>query len=158
MSEQTVPLEYANSIAFDLEKSFWDERGKGARFRMTTVGRDYFRERCLGRIQGTEVGSIVEEVGRILSDEGIIGSLSVTEDGHLLRLRVEGCLHRGLDEKVTALGIEPLACVPANIVVLSIEERLNRPVELAEARLVDGGCQLLLVVFDERPHLGGGEP
>ncbi|HOG48797.1 MAG TPA: hypothetical protein PLJ35_22100 [Anaerolineae bacterium] len=156
MSERTVPLDYANSIAFDLQKAFWDERGKGARFRMTTVGRAYFQERCLGRIEGTEVASIVQEVGRILQDEGIIGSLSASEDGRLLRLRVQGCLHRSLEDQVAALGSEPLACVPANIVALSLEQRLNRPVELAEIKLADGGCELLLVVFDQRPHLGGG--
>lgn len=156
MSEPTVPLDYANSIAFDLQKAFWDERGRGARFRLTTVGRAYFQERCLGRIEGTEVGAIVEEVGRILQGEGIVGSLSATEDGRLLRLRVKGCLHRSLEERVTALGTEPLACVPANIVALSLEQRLNRPVELAEAKLVDGGCELMLVVFEERPYLGGG--
>ena len=76
--------------------------------------------------------------------------------GRLLRLRMQGCLHRSLEEKVVALGIEPLVCVPANIVVLSLGQRLNRPVEVAEAKLVDGGCELLLVIFDERPHLGGG--
>jgi hypothetical protein len=156
MSERTVPLDYANSIAFDLQKAFWDERGKGARFRMTTVGRAYFQERCLEGIEGTEVGPIVQEVSRILQDEGIVGSLSATEDGRLLRLRVQGCLHRSLEEKVVALGIEPLVCVPANIVALSLEQRLDRPVELAEAKLVDGGCELLLVIFDQRPHLGGG--
>ncbi len=155
MSERTVSLEYANSIAFDLQKAFWDERGKGARFRMTTVGRAYFLQRCLERITGTEVGVIAREVGSILQGEGIIGSLSAAEDGNLLRLRVEGCLHRSLEERVLALGTEPLACVPANIVALSVEKRLNRPVELAEARLVDGGCELLLVVF-ERPLPGGG--
>ncbi len=156
MSERTVPLDYANAIAFDLEKAFWDERGKGARFRMTTVGRAYFLERCLDRIEGREVAPIVQQVGRILQEEGIVGSLSLAEDGRLLRLRIEGCLHRSIEERMAAEGIEPLACVPANIVALSLERRLNRPVELAEVRLVDGACELMLVVFDERPRLGGG--
>ena len=49
MSDQTVPLDYANSIIYDLQKAFWDERGRGARFRVTTVGRDYFLDRCLPR-------------------------------------------------------------------------------------------------------------
>jgi len=155
MSEQTVPLDYVNSLAFDLQKAFWDERGKGARFRMTTVGRDYFQTRLAG-IQGAELASIVPQVGAILQKEGIIGALAIEEDGRLLRLRVQGCLHRSVEEKMATSGIEPLACIPANIVVLTLEEKLNRPVELAEAKLVDGGCELTLILFDERPHLDGG--
>jgi len=42
MSDKTISLDYANDILFELEKAFWDERGKGARFRVTTVGRGYF--------------------------------------------------------------------------------------------------------------------
>ncbi len=157
MSERTVPLDYANSIAFDLQKAFWDERGKGARFRMTTVGRGYFQERCLGRLEGADVGTLVQEVGRILCDEGIIAAFSVAEDGRLLRLRVQGCLHRAIEARLAAEGVEPLVCVPANIVALTVEQRLNRPVELAEVKLVDDACELVLVVFDERPTPGGGE-
>jgi hypothetical protein len=37
--------------------------------------------------------------------------------------------------------------------VLAIEEKLDRPVELAEIKLADGACQLLLVVFDQRPTI-----
>ncbi|MDI7274490.1 MAG: hypothetical protein QME94_00790 [Anaerolineae bacterium] len=158
MSEQRVALDYANSIAFDLQKAFWDERGKGARFRLTTVGRDYFQKRCLARIEGRAVGPIVQELGRILQGEGIISSLSADEDGRLLRLRVTGCLHRPIEERFAAEGVEPLVCVPANLVALAVEQRLNRPVELAEAMLAEGACELLLVVFDERPGPGGGAP
>ena len=42
MSDRGVSLDYVNSLVYDLEKAFWDERGKGARFRVTNVGRDFF--------------------------------------------------------------------------------------------------------------------
>ena len=28
MNEQTIPLDYANSLMYEMEKAFWDERGK----------------------------------------------------------------------------------------------------------------------------------
>ncbi len=52
-----------------------------------------------------------------------------------------------------AKDIEPFTCVPANLIVLAIEEKLDKPVELAEIKIEDSACQLLLVVFDERPTL-----
>ena len=52
-----------------------------------------------------------------------------------------------------AKGVEPFTCIPANLIVLAIEEKLDRPVELAEIKVEEGACQLLLVVFEERPTL-----
>ena len=86
--------------------------------------------------------------------EGIAGKVDYTREDRLLRVRVEGCVHRQVEDKMAAHGIEPFTCVPANLIVLAIEEKLDRPVELAEIKLEDGACQLLLVVFDQRPTLG----
>jgi len=37
--------------------------------------------------------------------------------------------------------------------VLAIEEKLDRPAELAEIKLEEGVCQVLIVLFDKRPVL-----
>jgi S-adenosylmethionine:diacylglycerol 3-amino-3-carboxypropyl transferase len=50
MNQQTISKEYANDLIFEMEKAFWDERGKGARFRLTTVGREFFKTKCLSRL------------------------------------------------------------------------------------------------------------
>ena len=151
MSDQTVPLDYANSIIYDLQKAFWDERGRGARFRVTTVGRDYFLDRCLPRIKTQDVDTIIGTVEQILEEEGIVTSISHEVDGRLLRLKVEGCLHQTVEQRMVAKGIEPFTCAPANLVVLAIEEILDRPVELAEIKVEDGVCRLVLVLFESRP-------
>jgi hypothetical protein len=72
----------------------------------------------------------------------------------MLRVRIDGCAHRPVEEKLVANETKPFTCVPANLIVLAIEEKLNRPVELAEIKLEEGVCRLLLVVFDQRPTLG----
>jgi hypothetical protein len=151
MSDQTIPLDYANSIIYDLQKAFWDERGRGARFRVTTVGRDYFLDRCLPAIKSQDVETIVETVEQILEEEGIVTGISHEVDDRLLRLKVQGCLHERVEQRMVAKGIEPFTCIPANLMVLAIEEVLDRPVELAEIRVEDGVCHLLLVLFDSRP-------
>jgi hypothetical protein len=151
MSDQTVPLDYANSIIYDLQKAFWDERGRGARFRVTTVGRDYFLDRCLPKIKSRDVETIAKTVEQILEEEGIVGGISHEVDDRLLRLKVQGCLHQKVEERMVDKGIEPFTCIPANLIVLAIEEILDRPVELAEIKVEDGACHLMLVVFDSRP-------
>ena len=63
MNNNNVPLDYANSLMYELEKAFWDERGKGARFRMTKVGYQYFDEKVRPLLKSTEVEDIMEKMG-----------------------------------------------------------------------------------------------
>lgn len=151
MSSQDVSLDYANSVIYDLQKAFWDERGKGARFRVTTVGRDYFLQRCLPKIESSDIQEIADTIGTILKDEGLAENISADVDGRLLRIEVTGCLHQDVEQRLVAKGIEPFTCPPANLIVLAIEEVLDKPVELAQIEVEDDTCRLLLVVFQSRP-------
>ena len=151
MSSHSVPLDYVNSIVYDLQKAFWDERGRGARFRVTTVGREYFLDKCLPKITTPDVETIVRTIEQTLKEEGVVADISHDVDDRLLRLKVQGCLHERVEQRMVAKGIEPFTCIPANLVVLAIEELLDRPVELAEIKIEDGACHLLLVLFDSRP-------
>ncbi len=153
MSDKTLPLGYVNSLVYELLKSFWDERGKGARFRLTTVGREFFREKCLPHLDSGALDDIVRAVGATLSRDGIAAQVGCSQEDRLLRVRVEGCVHRSVEDRMAAQGIEPLACLPANLIALAIEAKLDRPVELAEVKPGEGGCELLLIVFDARPTL-----
>lgn len=153
MNDKTISQEYANDLIFELEKAFWDERGKGARFRVTTVGREFFRAECLPRLQSTEVEDMIRVVEGALKDKGIVSQVSVTRDGRLLRVSIHGCAHRAIEDRLVAQETKPFTCVPANLIVLAIEEKLDRPAELAEIKLEDGACQVLIVLFDQRPVL-----
>jgi hypothetical protein len=151
MSNPGVSLDYVNSIVYDLEKAFWDERGRGARFRVTTVGRDYFLNKCLPRMESREVEPIIETIEQVMREEGIVAGISHEVDDRLLRLTVQGCLHEKVEQRLVAKGVEPFTCIPANLVVLAIEETLDRPVELAEIKVEDGTCRMLLALFESRP-------
>ena len=151
MSSRDVSLDYANSVIFDLQKAFWDERGKGARFRVTTVGRDYLLDSVLPSIEGAELEGIVGTIEEVLQEEGLVEGISTEVDGRLLRVEVEGCLHQDVERRLLEKGIEPFTCLPANLMALAIEEVLDQPVELAKIEVEDGVCNLLLVVFESRP-------
>jgi hypothetical protein len=153
MNDKDISLDYANSLIYDLEKAFWDERGKGARFRTTQVGQAYFTDRFLPLFESSDLDHVLQVIEEVLQEEGIAASVSHDREDQLLRVRVEGCIHRQVEERMLAHGIEPFTCVPANLIVLAIEEKLDRPVELAEVSLEEGACQLLLVLFSERPTL-----
>ncbi|MEW6405305.1 MAG: hypothetical protein AB1649_26235 [Chloroflexota bacterium] len=154
MSQQTVPLDYANSLMYELEKAFWDERGKGARFRTTKVGYQYFEEKVRPLLMSTEITDILEKIQCVLKGEGLVAEVSFNQEERLLKVGVQGCIHRPVEEKMLAKEVEPFTCVPANLIVLALEEKLDIPVELAEIKVEAGRCNLLLVLFEKRPVLG----
>jgi hypothetical protein len=153
MSEKMVPLDYVNNLVYELEKAFWDERGKGARFRLTNIGQQYFKDKVLPQIQSNEVEQILDVVGNVLKNDGLLEEFSYTIEERLLRVQIKGYIHLQVDEKMSEMGIEPLASVPGNLVALAIEEKLDVPVELAEIKVTEGVCELLLVMFEKRFEL-----
>ncbi len=150
MNSKPLPLAYTNCLVYDLEKAFWDERGKGARFRMMKLGNAYFRDRLMSMIQVEEIDPIVEAVGDVLKADGVIAESACARDGRLLRVKFGGCAHLQVENEMVANGIEPMACIPANLIVMAVEEKLDCPVEVAEIKVDGGECQLTLVVFEKR--------
>jgi len=153
MTSHPVSMDYVNNLVYELEKAFWDERGRGARFRLTTVGRGYFRERCQPKITSLEPEAMLGAIAGVLREDGVVTQVSHTSEDRLWRVRVEGCVHRPVEERMIAHGVEPFTCLPANLLVLAIEQKLDRPVELAQIKVEEGACHLLLVMFDQRPRL-----
>jgi hypothetical protein len=153
MNNKTVPLDYTNALMYELEKAFWDERGKGARFRMMNVGKQYYTDKVKPLLQTADVDEIIHKVDEVLKGEGVAAEVSYSKEDRLLRVSVKGCIHRQVEERMIAKEIEPFTCVPANLIVMALEEKLDVPVELAEIKVVEGSCQLLLVMFEKRPSL-----
>ena len=153
MNNNAIPLDYVNNLVYELEKAFWDERGKGARFRTTTIGQEYFSKKVLPTLKSNKVEEILPAIASVLEDEQIVAKVSYNQEERLLRVQIEGCIHLQVEEKMIAKGIEPFTCVPANLIVLAIEEKLDIPVELAEIKVENGACHLLLALFEKRPVL-----
>jgi hypothetical protein len=153
MEHKMIPLEYANSLIYELEKAFYDERGKSARFRLTVLGRQFYQQKIQSKIDTADIEHILAAVQQVLTEEGIIGKITYTQEERLIRVEIKGCIHCPVEECIQACGIEPLACLPANLLVLAIEEKLDLPVELAEIRIENSVCHLLLIIFEQRPTL-----
>jgi hypothetical protein len=150
MNNRSIPLDYANNLIYEIQKAFWDERGKGARFRLTTIGRDFFIEKVQSRIKSNSIEGIVKEVTVILKEEGILNNGSIEVEDQLIRIKMNSCLHRPIEDKLAILNIEPCSCLPANICALAITDQLKLPVELAELKLESGYCHALLIVFENK--------
>jgi hypothetical protein len=148
MNNRLISLDYANDVFYEFQKAFWDERGKGARFRLTSVGREFYKNNVSAQIQSENLDGIVDEVSKILKQHGILESGAVEIEDQLIRIRMKSCIHRPVEDKFAAIAIEPCSCMPANICAFAITDKLKLPVELAELKLENGYCQALLIVFE----------
>jgi hypothetical protein len=153
MNKPTLPLDYANELIFEMQKAFFDERGKGARFRMTTVGRGFYKENVRPLLKSAQVDKMLKVIHEVLVSKGIVTEVSYVQEERLFKVKVTGCIHRSVEDRMIGKGIEPFTCIPANLIVLALEEKLDKPVELAEIKVEDGACNLLLVLFDKKPVL-----
>lgn len=153
MNANSIPLDYVNDLVYELEKAFWDERGKGARFRLTTIGRQYYNDKVKPLLKSNDIAEILGTIEGVLKEDGIAVKLAYSMEERLVRVQVVNCIHRKVEERMIEKDIEPLTCVPANLIVLAIEEMLDIPVELAEIKVEEEHCQLLLALFEKRPVL-----
>ena len=119
---------------------------------MTTIGREFFEDKCLQKIKSADPVAIVQAADEILREAGVIAVIQYSLEDNLLRVTIQGCIHLPVEQKMIEKGIEPFTCLPANLIVLMIGEKLNRPVELAQIKVEGGFCQLLLVLFEKRPE------
>jgi hypothetical protein len=149
MSNSNIPTEFMNMLLFENQKAFWDERGKGARFRLTTIGKEFFIEKVLPKIEDTSLEGVISGVNRVLTSEGIIEEGDLILEDRLIRLKMKTCIHREVGERFAKLGLSPCYCLPANICVLAINEKLNLQSEIAEVKFQEDHCEALIIVFDE---------
>lgn len=150
MNNNSIPIDYVNNLMYELEKAFWDERGEGARFRTTTIGRQYFNDKLLPLLRSDDVEQILRTIEEVLTGEGIVAKVSYSLEERLLRVEVKGCIHLQVEERMLEKDIEPFTCVPANLIALAIEEKLDVPIELAEIKVENGVCNLMFAIFEKR--------
>ncbi|MGE5572297.1 MAG: hypothetical protein ACM3ZU_04640 [Bacteroidota bacterium] len=150
--------EYANEIIFGVIKAFWDERGLGARFRLYCVGKGYFLDKL--ELRGETSGrleTLVPEISRGLKSGGMAEELSVKrEENNVLSVKVRGCIHRPVEEKLLASGIAPFFCPCTNLVMALAEETLGMAAEQACIEVRGDECTAKVVLF-RRLGLDGGE-
>jgi hypothetical protein len=149
MSKSTISTDYMNTLLFENQKAFWDERGKGALFRLTTVGRAFFNDKILPQLNDSStLETVINTIDRVLQEEGIIEQGEMQIEDKLVRIKLKSCVHRGIAARFSELGLPPCYCLPANLCVLAIDTVLDLDAEIAEIKVEDDHCEALIVIFE----------
>lgn len=126
---------FKDTLIYESQKEFYDERGRGARYRMTTVGVSFFKE---------VVEDLKDMAGLVkwLQDNGFAQELSMEEDNVSVTLKVKGCALRSITEGFTKRGKQPLSCPIANVVMYSMELNGSMPPEITPIEFEGDVCRI----------------
>ncbi|NPV69711.1 MAG: hypothetical protein HPY55_03560 [Firmicutes bacterium] len=141
MPEQ-ANAEYLTEVFASLEQAFWDERGRGGRYRTTLVGVNRFKDRLAVPKGDWRKG--LDEAGALLKADGVISDATPSYDGqNVIKCKVTGCAHAG---DHTALKREPFVCPPANILMHAVSLACGVYPELMQVKCQNKECNLSMVV------------
>lgn len=144
---------YYNEIITDALQAFWDERGLGSRYRCFLMGVDNFlaeNPQVVNKQISTD--DAVKIVEKYLLDKEIAKKVDfevVKDYVDVIKLKVEGCLHVPVEEKLSKSGIErPISCMCGNLLMAVLEQGGQRTTEMAKVKCENGKCEIDFACFD----------
>jgi hypothetical protein len=131
-----------------LAKSLFYERGRGACFRATLVGRDYIDRH---QIQGDTSEAVIENCIEVLVEKNLIEKASYQKDesDSFFTFEVKGCAHLSVEAWLKEEGVPAFVCPPINMILYKIRQLIGLAVEIADitVRHREGKCIVRVVIF-----------
>ncbi|MEJ2099570.1 MAG: hypothetical protein P8X68_06295 [Desulfobacterales bacterium] len=133
-----------------LAKSLYYERGRGAYFRVTMVGRDYIdRREIKGNTSETVIGNCID----VLVENNIIGKATYKKDASdtFFTFEVKGCAHLPVEAWLKDEGVPAFVCPPINMILYKIRQHIDLAVEIADITVdqKEGRCIVRVVIFKQ---------
>jgi len=130
--------ELLKKLVFDVQREFYDERGKGARYRLTRIGVPYFEE-----VMDKDLTSM-EHIKQWLINNGFCGDIAINEDEFSVEISVNNCCLLDIRNEWEKHKVPPLACPVANVFMYSIELKSGMAPELLPIQGIEHTCNITL--------------
>lgn len=137
---------YFSEIIKDLELSFWDERGLGARYRTTLVGVNYFKDKYGSSLTGKDWRSTAQNVIDVLIKEGLVKDIEFRGKDHVLKVEFKECLHLEVERGLAAKGVPPFSCPCANVLMYYVDSLLGSASELVSIEIRGNRCMVTFAI------------
>ena len=143
-----IDTEYFQDTFSALVKALYYERGRGAYFRATMVGRDYIDRR---EIPGDTSEEVIENCLRFLMKNEIIQSAVYKKDPSdtFFTFEIKGCAHLPVEARLKEEGVPAFVCPPVNIILYKIRQRIGLAVEIADIAVHKDTCIVRVVIFKQ---------
>lgn len=128
---------YKDVLLYETQRQFYNERGRGARYRLTAIGVSWFEK---------EIKDLKDTAGLVnwLKDNDFCQAVDMadTDEGIALQLNITGCALRNITENWIKDGRQPLNCPIANIIMKSMEFNGSMPPELCPIEFDGPACKI----------------
>lgn len=129
---------FKDLLLFEIQKAFYDERGRGARYRLTTAGVSYLAEHL------KEKAGDINEVKAWLKENGFVKNIEFEEEMVSLKIIVDSCCLISIRDYFDSAGMQPLGCPIANVFMNVLELKSGLSPELLPIKFNGGVCELTL--------------
>jgi hypothetical protein len=134
-----------------LAKSLYYERGRGAYFRATMVGRDYIDRT---EIRGDTSEEVIENCVKFLVENDIIEKAAYKKDESdtFFTFEMKGCAHLPVEARLKEQGVPAFVCPPINIILHKIRQLIGLAVEIADITVnqEERTCIVRVVIFKQQ--------
>jgi hypothetical protein len=133
-----------------LAKSLFYERGLGASFRATMVGRNYIDRH---EIQGDTSEAVIENCIDVLVENNIIEKAAYKKDksDSFFTFELKGCVHLPVEAWLKEEGVPAFVCPPINMILYKIRQLVDLAVEIADISVdqKERKCIVRVVIFKQ---------
>jgi len=129
---------FKDMLLYDYQKEFWNERGRGARYRLTRAGVRFFEEK---------MGEDIKDLNKIkdfLKNNQFIEDVETQEDEVSFSMTVKGCCMKHIKSRFDKDNIQPLSCPIANVFMYCFELNTGLAPELLPIKEEEGACKITL--------------
>jgi hypothetical protein len=134
-----------------LAKALYYERGRGAYFRATMVGRDFI-DRI--EIKGNTSEKVIENCVTFLVKKDIVEKAAYKKDESdtFFTFEIKGCIHLPVEARLKEQGVPAFVCPPINIILHKIRQLIGLAVEIADITVnqEEGTCIVRVVIFKQQ--------
>ena len=134
-----------------LAKALYYERGRGAYFRATMVGRDYIDRM---EIKGNTSEKVIENCVKFLVEKDIVEKAAYKKDESdtFFTFEIKGCIHLPVEARLKEQGVPAFVCPPINIILHKIRQLIGLAVEIADISVnqEEGTCVVRVVIFKQQ--------
>lgn len=115
---------FKDQLLYEVQKAFYDERGMGAKYRLTLTGISYITSQL-----GKKVYSEDELKDWLLKNK--LCDTVETDDGELqFNVKIKNCCLHNIRDIFDAKGMQPLSCPMANMFMYAVEQKNGLSPEL----------------------------
>jgi hypothetical protein len=133
--------DFRENLFFEAVREFWNERGRGARYRLTTVGVSFFKDKVkLGKSREENI----ESFKKYLIDNNYCKTIEFNDDEFSFSVKINDCCLMNIRKQYEDKNMEILSCPIANMFMYIYELETGMSPELLPVEVNEGQCKLTM--------------